>query len=46
LPRRHKSALHRRADAVALLDALKSTGVPMVEIGEVRPPAKPLIQVV
>jgi selenide,water dikinase len=35
-----------RADAAALLDALKSAGVPAVEIGEVLPPAKPLIQVV
>jgi selenide,water dikinase len=35
-----------RADAAALLDALKSAGVPAVEIGEVLPPGKPLIQVV
>ena len=34
-----------RADA-ALIDALKSAGVPAVEIGEVLPPGKPLIQVV
>jgi selenide,water dikinase len=35
-----------RADTAALLDALKSAGVPAVEIGEVLPPGKPLIQVV
>jgi selenide, water dikinase len=35
-----------RADTAALLDALKSVGVPAVEIGEVLPPGKPLIQVV
>jgi hypothetical protein len=35
-----------RADAAALLDALKSAGVPPVEIGEVLPPGKPLIHVV
>jgi selenide,water dikinase len=35
-----------RADAAALLDALKSAGVPAMEIGEVLPPGKPLIQVV
>jgi selenide,water dikinase len=34
-----------RADTAALLDALKSAGVPAVEIGEVLPPGKPLIQV-
>jgi len=34
-----------RADAV-LIDALNSAGVPAVEIGEVLPPGKPLIQVV
>ena len=34
-----------RADA-ALIDALKSAGVSAVEIGEVLPPGKPLIQVV
>jgi len=45
-PRRHKSALHRRADAAALLDALKSAGVPVVEIGGVLRPGKPLIGVV
>jgi selenide, water dikinase len=35
-----------RSDAAALLDALKSAGVPAVEIGEVLPPGKPLIHVV
>ena len=35
-----------RADTAALLDALKSAGVPAVEIGEVLPAGKPLIQVV
>jgi hypothetical protein len=35
-----------RSDAAALLDALKSADVPAVEIGEVLPPAKPLIHVV
>jgi selenophosphate synthase len=35
-----------RADAAALHDALKSASVPAVEIGEVLPPGKPLIQVV
>ena len=35
-----------RADTAALLDALKTAGVPAVEIGEVLPPGKPLIQVV
>jgi selenide, water dikinase len=35
-----------RSDSAALLDALKSAGVPAVEIGEVLPPGKPLIQVV
>ncbi len=35
-----------RADSAALLDALKSAGVPAVEIGEVLPPGKPLIRVV
>jgi hypothetical protein len=35
-----------RSDSAALLDALKSAGVPAVEIGEVLPPAKPLISVV
>jgi len=35
-----------RADAAALLDALKSAGVPAVEIGEVLPPGKPLIEMV
>jgi selenide,water dikinase len=35
-----------RSDTAALLDALKSAGVPAVEIGEVLPPGKPLIQVV
>jgi len=35
-----------RADTSALLDALKSAGVPAVEIGEVLPQGKPLIQVV
>jgi selenide,water dikinase len=34
-----------RADAAALLAALTSAGVPAVEIGEVLPPGKPLIQV-
>jgi len=34
-----------RADA-ALIDALKSAGVPAVEIGEALPPGKPLIEVV
>jgi hypothetical protein len=29
-----------RADAVALLDALKNASVPAVEIGEVLPPGK------
>ena len=35
-----------RSDATALLTALTSAGVPAVEIGEVLPPGKPLIQVV
>ena len=35
-----------RADAAALLTALIDAGVPAVEIGEVLPPAKPLIHVV
>jgi selenide,water dikinase len=35
-----------RADAAALLTALTDAGVPAVEIGEVLPPGKPLIQVV
>jgi selenide,water dikinase len=35
-----------RSDSAALLDALKSAGVPAVEIGEVLPPGKPLIRVV
>jgi selenide,water dikinase len=35
-----------RVDTVALLDALKSAGVPAVEIGEVLPSRKPLIRVV
>jgi len=35
-----------RADAAALLAALASAGVPAVEIGEVLPPGKPLIQVI
>ena len=35
-----------RSDAAALLDGLKSTGVPAIEIGEVLPPGKPLIRVV
>jgi selenide,water dikinase len=35
-----------RADTAALLDALMSAGVPAVEIGEVLPPGKPLIEVV
>ena len=35
-----------RSDTAALLDALKSAGVPAVEIGEVLPPGKPLIAVV
>jgi len=35
-----------RIDAAALLHALKSAGVPAVEIGEVLPPGKLLIQVV
>ncbi|MGZ4899897.1 MAG: selenide, water dikinase SelD, partial [Candidatus Angelobacter sp.] len=35
-----------RADTAALLTALKSAGVPAVEIGEVLPPGKPLIAVV
>jgi selenide,water dikinase len=34
-----------RADAAALLAALTDSGVPAVEIGEVLPPGKPLIQV-
>jgi selenide, water dikinase len=34
-----------RSDAVSLLTALTSAGVPAVEIGEVLPPGKPLIQV-
>ena len=34
-----------RADTSALLAALKSAGVPAVEIGEVLPPGKPLIQI-
>ena len=35
-----------RSDAASLLTALSSSGVPAVEIGEVLPPGKPLIQVV
>ena len=35
-----------RADTDALLAALTGAGVPAVEIGEVLPPGKPLIQVV
>jgi len=35
-----------RADTAALLDALTDVGVPAVEIGEVLPPGKPLIEVV
>jgi selenide,water dikinase len=35
-----------RSDAAALLAALTDSGVPAVEIGEVLPPGKPLIQVV
>jgi selenide, water dikinase len=35
-----------RSDAAALLNALTDVGVPAVEIGEVLPPGKPLIQVV
>jgi selenide,water dikinase len=35
-----------RADAEPLLVALQNAGVPAVEIGEVLPPGKPLIQVV
>jgi len=35
-----------RADATALLDALKSAGVPAAQIGEVLPQGKPLIEVV
>ena len=35
-----------RSDAASLLVALTSAGVPAVEIGEVLPPGKPLIQVV
>jgi selenide, water dikinase len=35
-----------RADTAALLTALTDSGVPAVEIGEVLPPGKPLIQVV
>jgi selenide,water dikinase len=35
-----------RADAAPLLQALISAGVPAMEIGEVLPPGKPLIQVV
>ena len=35
-----------RSDAASLLIALTSAGVPAVEIGEVLPPGKPLIQVV
>jgi selenide,water dikinase len=34
-----------RADTSALLAALQSAGVPAVEIGEVLPPGKPLIQI-
>jgi selenide,water dikinase len=34
-----------RADTDALLDALKSAGVPAMEIGEVLPPHKPLIRI-
>jgi selenide,water dikinase len=34
-----------RADAEALLVALQNAGVPAVEIGEVLPPGKPLIQI-
>jgi len=35
-----------RSDSAALRDALKSAGVPAVEIGEVLPQGKPLIEVV
>jgi hypothetical protein len=35
-----------RADTAALLDPLKSAGVTAVEIGEMLPPGKPLIEVV
>ncbi|HEY2363231.1 MAG TPA: hypothetical protein VGK36_19075 [Candidatus Angelobacter sp.] len=35
-----------RADTAALLTALTDAGVSAVEIGEVLPPGKPLIQVV
>jgi selenide, water dikinase len=35
-----------RSDAAALLTSLTSAGVSAVEIGEVLPPGKPLIQVV
>jgi selenide,water dikinase len=35
-----------RSNTAALLDALKSAGVPAVKIGEVLPPGKPLIRVV
>jgi selenide, water dikinase len=35
-----------RADAKALLLALQNAGVPAVEIGEVLPPGKPVIQVI
>jgi selenide,water dikinase len=35
-----------RADAAPLVEALTSAGVPAVEIGEVLPPGKPLIQIV
>ncbi len=34
-----------RADTEALLVALTNAGVPAVEIGEVLPPGKPLIQI-
>jgi hypothetical protein len=43
---RRVAALRCRSDSAALLDALKSAGVPAVEIGEVLPPGKPLIAVV
>jgi hypothetical protein len=35
-----------RSDAASLLIALTSAGVPVVEIGEVLPPGKPLIEVI
>ena len=34
-----------RSDSHSLVTALKSAGVPAVEIGEVLPPRKPLIQI-